>query len=65
MKWLNKKIKNFGVWDIVLLLITVFFLALLIAMLRPELIDGKYSMMWLGLFVIAAAKPFYVLFLRK
>jgi len=38
---------------------------LLIAMLRPELIDGKYSMMWLGLFVIAAAKPFYVLFLRK
>jgi len=65
MKWLDKKIKKFVTWDIVLIIIATMFLTLLISMLRPELINGKYSGMWIALFIIALVKPLYVLFFKK
>jgi len=64
IKYLNDRTKLLNIIDIGLIKITVFFVAIAIVKLFPQLLTLRYSVL-LVLIIICVIRPLYTYFLKK
>jgi len=63
IKSLDEKVRNLSVIDIGLIKFAVFFAALIIVKLIPQLVTIDFSIL-IGLVILCSAKPFYDFWFR-